>query len=75
LHLLTLAPARRALRDVRLHTPCLLLGEFAVKKRSKLARYMPRKHRHPFVPAKPFSRSASILCPRLSLDATVPMEQ
>src|SRR5439155_19693136 len=47
----------------------------AVDVSRKPPRDMAGKHCHPFVPIKTFSRSASILCPRLSLEATVPMEQ
>ena len=39
----------------------------------ELRRNMSGKHGYPCI--NPFSRSASIRCPRLSLDATVPMEQ
>src|ERR1700693_2959605 len=65
----------RALRQVDLHLPSLLPAEFAVDLSCELTPNMPRKHRYALVLIKSFSRSARILCPRLSLDATVPMEQ
>ena len=49
--------------------------QLAVEIRREPPRHVPREHRHPREPATPLSRSASILCPRLSLEATVPIEQ
>jgi hypothetical protein len=63
-----------ALRQVDLHLLSLLPPEFAVNMSCELSPNMP-KHRYALVLIKSFSRSARILCPRLSLDATVPMEQ
>src|SRR5437870_5717900 len=40
----------------------------------ELSRHMPAEHDHPFAAMTALSRSASILCPLFSLDATVPLE-
>src|SRR5207249_1955213 len=67
--------ATRASIHVELGLARVPRRELAVDVRSKPIRHMPRQHHHPLVLTKLCSRSASILCPRLSLDATVPMEQ
>ena len=72
---LAFCSALYAALQMELDLPGLLPAEFAVDVSCQLAPNMPRKHRYALVLIKPFSRSARILCPRLSLDATVPMEQ
>jgi len=62
-------------RHMELYLPSLLPAEFAVDMSCELTPNMHRNHRYGLVSIKSFSRSARILCPRLSLDATVPMEQ
>jgi len=64
-----------ALLQMELDLPSLLTGEFAIDMSCELSPNVPRNHRYALVLIKSFSRSARILCPRLSLDATVPMEQ
>lgn len=73
--LLAFGPATRAVPHVELGLPRSSLYELPVDISRNLPRYMPRKHRYPFVPIRPFNRSARILWPRLNLEATVPMEQ
>ena len=72
---LVVGPATRASTHVELDVLRVPRRELAVDVRGQPPRHMPRQHHHPFVLTKPCSRSASILCPRLSLEATVPMEQ
>ena len=72
---LIIGAALRALSQVGLNLLRGSRGQCAIDIRRKLAGDMPRPHRHPFGPFTFFSRSASILCPRLSLEATVPIEQ
>src|SRR6202035_1017760 len=62
-------------RHMELDLTSLLPAEFAVDMSCELTPNMPRNHRYALVLIKSLSRSARILCPRLSLDATVPMEQ
>jgi hypothetical protein len=73
--LLAFRPAIRAARLMPLDLSGLLRAELAIDMSRDLTRNMPCKHRYPLVSIKLLSRSARILCPRLNLDATVPMEQ
>jgi len=73
--LLAFRPAICTASQMPLDLSNLLRIKFAVDMSRELARNVPREHRYPLVSMRLLSRSARILCPRLSLDATVPMEQ
>jgi len=61
----------RAVRQMQVDSLRPSSIELVIDRSCQLARNMSAEHRY----LNSFSRSASILCPRLSLDATVPMEQ
>src|SRR6266446_2450071 len=63
------APFEMALSVLRLSR-----RQLAIDVGGELPRYMPAEHHHPFTGVSALRRSASILCPLFSLDATVPLE-
>jgi hypothetical protein len=73
--LFALRPAGFALFQMQFDAARLARSEFAFDLRGQLIQNVLAEHRYPFWPIRLFNRPASILCPRLKREATVPIEQ